>query len=212
MSDKSLQPSSGPGRPKDPAKRQAILEAAKHLFIENGYDGSSMDAIAARAGVSKLTVYSHFTDKENLFACAVESKCEEQLPPLIFELRPDGSVEDALRAIGRGFSKLINSDESLALHRLMISLATQNPQLSQLFFDVGPQRVIDAMRHLLEQADASGQLQVDNPVHAAEHFFCMIKGGIHFRVLMGVGQAPDDTQTEAHVREVVEIFLRAYRR
>src|SRR5690606_5321082 len=47
MSDKLLQPSSGPGRPKDPAKRQAILEAAKSLFMQNGYDGSSMDAIAA---------------------------------------------------------------------------------------------------------------------------------------------------------------------
>ena len=64
MSDKSFPPAGGPGRPKDPAKRLAILEAAKRLFMQNGYDGSSMDAIAAEAGVSKLTVYSHFTDKE----------------------------------------------------------------------------------------------------------------------------------------------------
>ena len=57
MSDTSLQ-SSGPGRPKDLAKREAILEAAKCLFLRHGYAGSSMDAIAAHAGVSKLTVYS----------------------------------------------------------------------------------------------------------------------------------------------------------
>ena len=61
MSDKRL-PSTGPGRPKDQAKRLAILEAAKTLFMRNGYEGSSMDAIAAEAGVSKLTVYNHFTD------------------------------------------------------------------------------------------------------------------------------------------------------
>ncbi len=54
----------GPGRPKDLGKRAAILEAAKVLFIEQGYTGVSMDAIAAQAGVSKLTVYSHFGDKE----------------------------------------------------------------------------------------------------------------------------------------------------
>ncbi len=54
----------GPGRPKDLGKRASILEAAKRLFIEQGYLGVSMDQIAAAAGVSKLTVYSHFGDKE----------------------------------------------------------------------------------------------------------------------------------------------------
>ncbi|HSX70519.1 MAG TPA: TetR/AcrR family transcriptional regulator [Pseudomonas sp.] len=211
MSDKSLQPSGGPGRPKDPAKRLAILEAAKRLFIQNGYDGSSMDAIAAEAGVSKLTVYSHFTDKETLFACAVESKCAEQLPPLFFELGPEDSIEQTLLAIGRGFNALINSEESLAMHRLMVAQGAQNPQLSQLFFNVGPQRVIDAMQRLLEQANAREQLQIDNPQHAAEHFFCLVKGGCHFRLLMGVTQPLGAQEAEEHVQEVVRLFVRAYR-
>ncbi|MDD0841868.1 TetR/AcrR family transcriptional regulator [Pseudomonas sp. Gutcm_11s] len=211
MSDKSLQPSGGPGRPKDPAKRLAILEAAKQLFMQNGYEGSSMDAIAAEAGVSKLTVYSHFTDKETLFACAVESKCEEQLPPLFFELGPNSSIEQALLAIGRGFNALVNSEESLAMHRLMVAQAAQNPQLSQLFFNAGPQRVIDAMRHLLEQASAKGQLSIDNPQHAAEHFFCLIKGGCHFRLMIGVLPPPDAQEADEHVQEVVRLFVRAYR-
>lgn len=94
-------PTSGPGRPKDLAKRKAILEAAKTLFLSNGYDGSSMDAIAAEAGVSKLTVYSHFTDKEKLFAAAVQSKCEEQLPELLFELNDEVPVAQLLLNIGR---------------------------------------------------------------------------------------------------------------
>ena len=206
-----LLPPSGPGRPKDLAKRQAILEAAKTLFLRRGYDGSSMDAIAAEAGVSKLTVYSHFTDKETLFACAVESKCEEQLPSLFFELRPDSSVEQALLAIGRGFNALINSAESLAMHRLMVAQGAQNPQLAQLFFNAGPQRVIDAMQHLLEQADARCQLRIDNPQHAAEHFFCLIKGGCHFRLLMGIAQPLSGSAAEEHVQEVVRLFVRAYR-
>jgi TetR/AcrR family transcriptional repressor of mexJK operon len=210
MPDKLLQPS-GPGRPKDPAKRRAILEAAKCLFLRNGYDGSSMDAIAAEAGVSKLTVYSHFTDKETLFACAVESKCQEQLPPLFFELGPDNSIEQALTAIGRGFNALVNSEESLAMHRLMVGQGGQNPQLSRLFFNAGPQRVIDAMRHLLEQANARGQLRVSNTEHAAEHFFCLIKGGCNLRLLMGLCEPPSVDETEQHVREVVQLFVRAYR-
>jgi len=211
MSDKLLQTPAGPGRPKDPAKRLAILEAAKRLFMRNGYDGSSMDAIAAEAGVSKLTVYSHFTDKETLFACAVESKCQEQLPPLFFELGPDSSIEQALLAIGRGFNALVNSEESLAMHRLMVAQGGQNPQLSRLFFNAGPQRVIDAMRHLLEQANARGQLRVNNTEHAAEHFFCLIKGGCNLRLLMGLCEPPSGRETEEHVQEVVQLFVRAYR-
>ncbi|HCR79885.1 MAG TPA: TetR family transcriptional regulator, partial [Alcanivorax sp.] len=63
------------GRPKDPAKREAILDAAKALFIAQGFAGTSMDAVATEAGASKLTVYSHLSDKATLFAAAVEAKC-----------------------------------------------------------------------------------------------------------------------------------------
>ena len=63
----------GPGRPKDPSKRQAILDAARQMFTAQGFDGASMDQIAAEAGVSKLTVYSHFGDKETLFGEVVKS-------------------------------------------------------------------------------------------------------------------------------------------
>ena len=87
----NLSAPNGPGRPKDLAKRQAILDAAKILFLSNGYASTSMDAVAAEAGVSKLTVYSHFNDKETLFSAAVMAKCEEQLPTLFFEL-PDGCL------------------------------------------------------------------------------------------------------------------------
>src|SRR5690606_2086124 len=73
-----------PGRPKDLEKRAAILDAAKTLFPERGYEGTSMDAIAQAAGVSKLTVYSHFQDKDTLFVEAVKAKCEELLPQDLF--------------------------------------------------------------------------------------------------------------------------------
>src|SRR5690606_40902510 len=76
-----------PGRPKDLAKGAAILEAAKRMFTLHGYERTSMDLIASEAGVSKLTVYSHFGDKDALFAAAVKSHCETQLPDALFEDR-----------------------------------------------------------------------------------------------------------------------------
>lgn len=201
----------GPGRPKDLAKRQAILDAAKILFLSHGYANTSMDAVAAEAGVSKLTVYSHFTDKETLFSAAVVAKCEEQLPPLFFEL-PDGiAVENVLLNIARGFHHLINSDESVNLHRLIMALGSQDPKLSLIFFDAGPQRMVQGMERLLTQIHDTGVLSIDQPRNAAEHFFCLIKGAGNFRLLYGCGEPLSEEASESHVREVVGLFMRAYR-
>ncbi|MHA6494292.1 TetR/AcrR family transcriptional regulator [Pseudomonas borbori] len=210
MTNKMLPPS-GPGRPKDPAKRQAILEAAKTLFLRNGYDGSSMDAIAAEAGVSKLTVYSHFTDKETLFSAAVKAKCEDQLPELLFELAEGAPIERQLLEIGRGFHTLINSRESVELHRVMVSLAAQDSKLSKMFYDAGPQRVLSEMEHLLKQADKAGKLRIANPHDAADQFFCLIKGGANFRLLIGCGKPLEGAEAEHHVRDAVDMFMRAYK-
>src|SRR3546814_6941872 len=85
-----------PGRPKDLAKGAAILDAAKRMFTEHGFDRTSMDQIASEAGVSKLTVYSHFGDKEALFAAAVKSHCETRLPDALFEPSPDTPLRERL--------------------------------------------------------------------------------------------------------------------
>ena len=207
----NLLPPSGPGRPKDPAKRKAILEAAKTLFLRYGYDGSSMDAIAAEAGVSKLTVYSHFTDKETLFSAAVKAKCVEQLPELLFELPDDIPIETVLLNIGRGFHALINSRESVELHRVMVNQATLNPKLSQMFFAAGPQQVLDGMENLLRRADAAGKLRVEEPHRAADHFFSLIKGSANFRLLIGCCGPQEGEEAEHHVQDVVAMFMRAYK-
>src|SRR5437868_12962540 len=92
-----------PGRPKDLEKRAAILEAAMALFPDRGYDGTSVEAIAQAAGVSKLTVYSHFADKETLFGAAVTECCAQMLPHRLFEPVADLPVRDSLLGIGRAF-------------------------------------------------------------------------------------------------------------
>ncbi|RDL23062.1 MULTISPECIES: TetR/AcrR family transcriptional regulator [Pseudomonas] len=207
----NLSAPNGPGRPKDLAKRQAILDAAKTLFLSHGYANTSMDAVAAEAGVSKLTVYSHFNDKETLFSAAVMAKCEEQLPPLFFELPAGIAVEKVLLNIARGFHQLINSDESVNLHRLIMALGSQDPKLSLIFFEAGPQRMVQGMERLLTQIHDSGALSIDLPRNAAEHFFCLIKGAGNFRLLYGCGEPLGEEVSESHVREVVGLFMRAYR-
>ncbi|CAM3067850.1 TetR family transcriptional regulator [Pseudomonas floridensis] len=201
----------GPGRPKDLEKRKAILESAKNLFVSNGYANTSMDAIASEAGVSKLTVYSHFTDKEALFSAAVVARCEEQMPAVLFHLAEGATVETALLNIARAFQCLVNSPESLELHRLMVTLGVQDPQLSMIFFEAGPQKLISEMERVLIEIDAAGSLRIDSPLRAAEHFLNMVKGIHNFRLMVGCGAPLDEPTAEQHVREVVALFMRAYR-
>ena len=200
-----------PGRPKDLGKRAAILDAAKRMFTAHGFERVSMDQIAAEAGVSKLTVYSHFGDKETLFSAAISAKCEEQLANGLFAVDPDSSLREQLLGIGRAFLALINSEESLAIHRVV---TTQPPpaKLGQLFWDAGPRRVQEAFQTFLRQEIAAGALEIPDVHLAASQFFCLLKGELHMLLLCGCRAGVDEDEAEAHVQATVDLFLRAYRK
>lgn len=199
-----------PGRPKDMEKRAAILDAAMALFPSRGYEGVSVDAIAHLAGVSKLTVYSHFTDKESLFGAAVTECCAQLLPHRLFEPDPGLPVDEALFQIARAFMDLMMDERAIRLHRVMISQAGQNPRLTKVFFDAGPQATLKEMESFLSQAGASGSLRIADPARAAEHFLCLLKGVRHLRVLVGLCEVPTHAERDEHVRDVVQVFLRAF--
>jgi len=200
---------SSPGRPKDLGKRAAILEAAKRMFTAHGFERVSMDQIAAEAGVSKLTVYSHFGDKETLFSAAISAKCEEQLANGLFAVDPDSSLRDQLLGIGRAFLTLINSEESLAILRVV---ATQPPptKLGQLFWDAGPRLVQEALASFLRDEIAAGALDIPDVQRAASQFLCMLKGEMNMLLLCGCIEQIDPVEAEAHVQATVDMFLRAY--
>ena len=80
-----------------------------------------------------------------------------------------------------------------------------------MFYDAGPQRLIDGMEQLLTQATLRGLLQVSNPLVAADQFFCLVKGGCNFRLLIGCGTPPSEDEQAAQVHATVDLFVRAYR-
>lgn len=170
-----------------------------------------MEAIAAEAGVSKLTLYSHFKDKEALFCAAVKTTCETRLPRRLFQIEEGCDIEDVLLAIGGAFNQLVNSPESIGLHRVMVTMATQNPGLVKMFFDAGPQQLLFDLQQLFTTTNTLGLLKIDDPLRAAEHFCSLIKGTQHFRLLVGYAEAPAEEESNLHVRDVVTVFLRAYR-
>ena len=198
-----------PGRPKDLGKGSAILDAAKRLFTAHGFEGASMDQIAAEAGVSKLTVYSHYGDKETLFAAAVKSYCEQQLPDVLFEERPDVALRERLLQVARAFFAMISAPEAVAGHRILCSPRMADSSLPQLFWEAGPQRVQDAFAELLRRRAARGELVIEDVPRAAAQFFTLLKGEPHAQLVFGCGGLRRH-DTERHLEATVDLFLRAY--
>jgi TetR/AcrR family transcriptional repressor of mexJK operon len=92
----------------------------------------------------------------------------------------------------------------------MVSQAGQNRRLTEIFFGAGPRAALQEMEAFLIAANAEGSLRVDSPARAAEHFFCLLKGVRHMRVLVGLCPPPLPAERDAHVSEIVQLFLRAY--
>lgn len=200
----------GPGRPKDLTKRAAILDAAKRLFVLQGFDGVSMDQIAAEAGVSKLTVYSHFGDKDRLFAEAVRAHCEQGMPTRLFEPDPEVPLRERLSEIGTAFFAMIMTPEAIAGHRILCSPQITGSPMPAMFWEAGPQRVQDAFTALLERRIAAGELEIDDPARAASQFFTLLKGEPHAQAVFGYCCSDRRNTPQAHIASVVELFLRAY--
>jgi TetR/AcrR family transcriptional repressor of mexJK operon len=197
-----------PGRPKDLAKGAAILEAAKRMFTVHGYERTSMDQIANEAGVSKLTVYSHFGDKEALFAAAVKSHCETQLPDALFEPAPDMPLPERLLAIASAFFAMVSSPEAIAGHRIMCTPQITGSPLPMVFWQAGPERTQAIFATLLQKRVDIGELEIADVPLAASQFFALLKGEAHARLVFGCvkGARPVDE----HLAAAVDMFLRAY--
>lgn len=204
----------GPGRPKDPAKRAAILEAARTLFLQHGFEGVSMDQIAAVATVSKLTVYSHFGDKEKLFSAAVASYCEQQVPHALFERSSRVELRERLLQIARAFHAMASSPEAIAALRMLSTPQLAGSPVVGTFWDAGPGRINQELTSLLQRRAEDGELRLD-PIdeaglsRAASQLLALLKGDAHARLLLGLdGLAEDDVP--AHLGSAVDMFLRAY--
>ena len=198
------------GRPKDEAKRAAIFDAAQELFLKRGLQGTSMDAIAAEAGVSKLTVYSHFADKDALFKEVIARKCGSLSPPESFQQLAESGPEICLTRIAEGFTELMAHPDVIAMHRVVTSEAVNNPRIAQLLYEAGPERYTSAFHALMQYFHDRGQLRVPDPGVACEQFFHMLKGEYHQRLLLNLKPKVTRNARRAYARACVQTFLRAF--
>jgi TetR/AcrR family transcriptional regulator, mexJK operon transcriptional repressor len=197
-------------------KRRAILEAATTVFLRNGYLGTSMDEIAALAGVSKQTVYKHFADKERLFSEIVTATVDEIADPNydeVLNLRDTGDVERDLRDFARRQLRAVMEPRLLQLRRLVIGEAGRFPQLGRLFYERGPGRTIDALATMFERLASRGALDLDDPRIAAAHFNWLVMSiPLNQAMLLGEDEPATPAQLRRYADAGARAFLAAYRK
>jgi TetR/AcrR family transcriptional regulator, mexJK operon transcriptional repressor len=188
----------------------AIVEAARDLFFDRGYETTSMDLIARKAGVSKATVYAHFRSKEQLLLSLIEDEVnllklsqQHDLPASITEL------EQTLLEIATNFTTLFRNDRKLALSRLVISQAHSFPESALAFYEAGPRRLKDDVGLVLTRAVENALLVIDDIDLASVQFISLIAGDLPLRSLLALAPHPPET-IKSCINQGVATFLAAY--
>ncbi|TKB51605.1 TetR/AcrR family transcriptional regulator [Ferrimonas sediminicola] len=191
-------------------KRCQILEAATELFMQKGLENTSMDEVAVRAGVSKQTVYSHFGSKNDLFVHCIEARCvSAQMTEESFDM--DADPGQVILQFARRFLEMILSPEVRHVYCSCIRCVDSHPELSQLYYDAGPKRMMALVSGYLERLSEAGVLAVPNPVFAGQQLLLMLHTVDKMRGELGLGMKMDEEQREAYVEQTVTMFLKGYR-
>ena len=184
-----------------PVRKMAdVMIGAREVFFRCGYEGATVDAIAAEGKVSKATMYSYYPTKEQLFLSVVESECgrlaDEILRPLIASLEPRAQLEElALRMV------------DLTLDDTYIRLLRTCVGASEAYFRAGPKPARELVGRILERLTREGALDVDDDRRASDHFIHLCVSGLLMPRLLAVKRA---VHREQHAREAVAAFLRLY--
>jgi TetR/AcrR family transcriptional regulator of autoinduction and epiphytic fitness len=190
-------------------KRAAILDAAVAEFRHSGYETTSMDRIAARAGVSKRTVYNHFPSKEALFAQILERLWEDSVDGLDLAYRADRPLRPQLLELVQQKLRLLHDDNFIDLARVAIAAAIHSPERAQdMVARMGGRE--EGLTVWIRAAAADGRLKTDDPVFAAMQMQGLVKG-FAFWPQVTLGQPPLTAAQQKQVAEsAVDMFLAHY--
>ena len=207
----SIEPAVPPVQPGRSRKTDQLMQGARKVFMERGFEGASVDEIARAAGASKATLYSYFPDKRQLFIAVVQAGCLRQGGGVALgRLEPDEPIEAALRRIAGEFGAFVLSPGALEMFRTCIAEAGRFPELGRAFYEAGPGRARAQLVALLDDAVARGELAIEDTGLAADQFAALAKARVFLATLLGETIEPDDPELARVADEAVATFLARY--
>lgn len=190
------------------AKERRILDTALRVFSETGYSGTTMDALAAAAGLTKPTLYQYFASKEQLFSAMMLQQRDLMLD-VFTNPSAAGMVQD-LHQFAWDYAANVMRPEMLALARLIIGEVQRFPEIGRAYQASGPDRLLAGIMAYLEGQRALGRLTFDDAELAAQDFWGLILSAPRNTALYLPDQPPDHMALARYVDNGLRVFLRAY--
>jgi len=195
-----------------PPKRRAMIDAAEDLFLSHGYEATSMDAVARQAGVSKATLYAHFTSKDLLFATIVgERGILQKFDDADFPDEPD-DLRACLVRIGECWLEFMMRPRTLAIYRIAVAESARFPEVGRAFYENGPKRTHARFTDWAQTLQDRGMIEANDLPTAAVQFFALLKGSMFMRATLALDPAATARDIAASVGVTVDTWLRAYGR
>lgn len=194
-------------------KRGTVLDAATSLFLSKGYDGTTMDEVAALAGVSKPTLYRYFADKERLYAAIVAATTDDidgLLRLVAEELATADDPREGLERLAGKFLTALMQPDLLRLRRLVIANAERFPEVGQGWFSDGFERVLETLSIAFQRYAEKGRLRLDDPLTAANHFAGLVLWIPLNRAMFSGSCDSDPAELARYAQAAVDAFLRGY--
>jgi len=199
--------------PRPARKRRAIIKAATTLFLQQGYQGTSMEQVAGLAAVSKQTVYQHFADKYQLCRAIVldVAGTVDSFVAALAVLQETEELEQDLGELARWYIRSVTQPRVLQLRRLVIAEAMRFPELGRTYYEHVPQRSIDALAACLQRLAERGLLQIEEPPLAACHFaYLVLSIPLDRAMVCGEDESFTPAELDHFADTAVHVFLAAY--
>ena len=194
-------------RPSSRIKHQAIVEAARQVFLNHGFSATTMDMIAESADVSKRTVYKHFEDKHALFAAVVHMLCDKVVPPSLNALDIEASEPDTvLTRLAVQILSNLYAREQIALFRVVVMETQSFPELGALMYEQVA-HTEGLIRDYLATQQRQGVLDLPDPDLAASQFLGLIKTDLQLQLLFGRRKRVSKAEIQKIAETSVDLFL-----
>jgi AcrR family transcriptional regulator len=191
-------------------KFDQVLNGARAIFMRDGYEGASVDAIAHEAHVSKATLYSYFPDKRLLFMEVARQECSRQAEAAINFMQMDGDPRDVLFRAAGHMVRFFLSDFGRQTYRIAIAESGRFPEIGRAFFQSGPTVANQALTSYLRAQVAGGSLCIEDIDLAADQFSELCKASLHTRMMLGVKTSVTDAEIDRVIRGAVDMFMARY--
>jgi AcrR family transcriptional regulator len=193
----------------DSSKRRQILDGARKVFMDLGFDGASMGEIARAAGVSKGTLYVYFADKSRLFEAIVEEETLET-GKVTFNFEPDRDVTTTLTEFGQAFIQLLCRPGGGSATRTVMAIAERMPEVGRRFYNDVIAVTIARLAAYLETRTHLGELAIDDAPLAATQFMELCKASLFLPFIFQAAPAPSTERIAEVIGSATQMFLAAY--